>query len=65
MSKVSLGQLAAPCILYNLDGYYDALKLQLAHMIRLGLSSEAKQQGIYFAKNLAEIKALLDPAHIS
>lgn len=65
MSKVSLGQLDAPCILYNLDGYYDALKLQLAHMIRLGLSSEAKQQGIYFAKNLTGIKALLDPAHIS
>lgn len=59
MSRVSLGQLAAPCILYNLDGYYDALKAQLAHMIKLGLSSEDKQQGIYFAKNLNEIKDLL------
>ncbi len=59
MSRVSLGQLAAPCILYNLDGYYDALKAQLAHMIKLGLSSEEKQRGIYFAKNLNEIKALL------
>ena len=26
MSKVSLNQLDAPCILYNLDGYYDSLK---------------------------------------
>ena len=26
MSKVSLGQLDAPCILYDLNGYYDSLK---------------------------------------
>ena len=26
MSKVSLGHLDAPCILYNLNSYYDSLK---------------------------------------
>ena len=26
MSAVSLGHLSAPCILYNLDGYYNDLK---------------------------------------
>lgn len=36
MSKVSLKQLAAPCILYNLNGYYDHLKALLAHMIDMG-----------------------------
>ena len=55
MSKVSLGHLDAPCILYNLNGYYDGLKSQLAHMIRMGLSSWEKQVGIVFADDLAAI----------
>ena len=55
MSKVSLRHLDAPCILYNLNGYYDGLKSQLAHMIRMGLSSWEKQVGIVFADDLAAI----------
>lgn len=39
MSKVSLKHLEAPCILYNLNGYYDSLKTLLSHMTELGLSS--------------------------
>ena len=39
MSAVSLGHLSAPCILYNLDGYYNDLKALLEHMIDKGLSS--------------------------
>ncbi len=60
MSKVSLKQLAAPCILYNLNGYYDSLKALLDEMIRKGLSSPERQKGICFAKDLAEIRALLE-----
>ena len=59
MSKVSLKQLDAPCILYNLNGYYDSLKALLDHMIAMGLSSPESQQGISFADNLAEIKTIL------
>lgn len=59
MSKVSLKQLDAPCILYNLNGYYDSLKALLDHMIAKGLSSPERQQGISFAENLAEIKTIL------
>ena len=59
MSKVSLKQLDAPCILYNLNGYYDSLKALLDHMIAMGLSSSERQQGISFADNLAEIKTIL------
>lgn len=59
MSKVSLKQLDAPCILYNLNGYYDNLKALLDHMIAMGLSSPERQQGISFADNLAEIKTIL------
>lgn len=59
MSKVSLKQLDAPCILYNLNGYYDSLKALLDHMIAMGLSSPERQQEISFADNLAEIKTIL------
>jgi len=59
MSQVSLGQLSAPCILYDLDGYYCHLKALLAHMIASGLSSPERQRGIHFAQNLPEIQVLL------
>ena len=60
MSRVSLKQLSAPCILYDLDGYYDSLKALLHEMIRKGLSSPERQKGIFFAKDLEEIRALLE-----
>lgn len=59
MSKVSLGHLDALCILYNLNGYYDGLKILLSHMIEMGLSTIEKQKGIYFADSLDEIKNIL------
>ena len=59
MSKVSLKQLAAPCILYNLNGYYDHLKALLAHMTDMGLSTPERQEGIYFAEMLDDIRAIL------
>lgn len=59
MSKVSLKQLNAPCILYNLNGYYNSLKELLNHMIEKGLSSEKRQEGIFFAENLDEIKKII------
>lgn len=60
MSKVSLKHMNAPYILYNLNGYYDDLKALLAKMIDKGLSSKERQEGIYFAENLDEIKRILN-----
>ena len=60
MSKISLKHLNAPCILYNLNGYYNDLKALLDHMIEKGLSSRERQEGIYFAANLEEIKRILE-----
>ena len=51
------GPIWTPCILYDLDGYYAGLKALLAHMVEMGLSSPERQSGIYFVKNLDEIKA--------
>lgn len=62
MSKVSLKQLHAPCIFYNLHGYYDDLKALLHHMVEKGLSSKERQEGIYFAENLDEIERILKRA---
>ena len=59
MSLVSLKMLNAPCILYNLNGYYDCLKAQLEHMIRMGLSTPERQQGIWFADSLEAICDIL------
>ena len=59
MSKVSLKHLDAPCILYNLNGYYNALQALLEQMIEKGLSSRARQEGIYFAESLDQIRRIL------
>ena len=59
MSKVSLRHLHAPCILYNLDGFYDELQMLLRHMIEKGLSTPARQEDIYFVESLDDIKRIL------
>lgn len=62
MSKVSLKQLDAPCILYNLNGFYRDLKALLNYMIEMGLSSKERQEGIYFAESLEQIKRIISKA---
>lgn len=59
MSKVSLKHLTSPCILYNLNDYYDGLQTLLRHMTEMGLSSPERQEGIYFAKDLSEIREII------
>ena len=56
---VSLKQLDAPCILYNLNGYYNSLKELLNHMIEKGLSDQERQKGIFFADDLMQIQEML------
>lgn len=59
MSKISLKQLDAPCIFYNLNDYYKGMKELMSHMIKMGLSTNEKQKGIYFADSLDEIKNII------
>ncbi len=59
MARASLNRLDAPCIIYNLCGYYDSLKELLNHMIETGLSSREHQKDIHFASNLDEVVAIL------
>lgn len=60
ISKLSLGQLDAPCILYDLNGYYQPLHQLLQQMIAMGLSTPARQRNITFAADLAKIRAILE-----
>ena len=59
MSKTALRHLRAPCILYNINGYYDSLKALLRQMIAFGFSSEERQSGIFFADSLDEIQSVI------
>ena len=60
MSMITLGHLDAPCIIYNLKGYYDDLGRLLEKMTEKGLSSEEKLSGIRFVRTLEEIRAVID-----
>lgn len=59
ISRVALKKLIAPCILYNLDGYYEGLRTQLGHMVKMGLCTPEKLESVYFAADLEEIKGIL------
>ena len=59
MSRVSLKQLDAPCIFYNLNGYYNHMKAFLQTMKDEGLSSDERQKGIHFADTLEDIRKIL------
>ncbi len=59
MSQSALGFLKCPCIIYNLNGYYNSLRDLLYHMVRMDLSSEEKLRGISFAENISDIEKIL------
>ena len=59
MSKVALRHLDAPCILYDLNGYYTGLRMLLGQMLASELSTPEKLKGIRFASSLDEIAAIL------
>lgn len=62
MSMVSLGLLGTPCMLYDIDGYYEGLRMQLEKMKEMGLSSDSRQAGIYFVSSLEEIAEIVAQA---
>lgn len=60
ISMESLDQTTAPCILYNLHGYYDGLKAQLDRMIESGLCTKERLKRVYFVNTLEEIQKIID-----
>ena len=59
MSKVVLGHLTCPCIIYNLNGYYDSLQMLLDKMVEEGLAFPDLLSRISFAKDLGGIAQIL------
>ncbi len=60
MSMTSLNHLHAPCIVYNVGGYYDELQALLAKMIDYGFSTPARQSCIRFARSIDEIAQIIE-----
>ena len=60
MSKIVLGHLHAPCIIYNLNGYYDDLRRLLDRMVETELASEELLKGIRFAGSLREMTEIIE-----
>ncbi|WP_366930322.1 LOG family protein [uncultured Senegalimassilia sp.] len=63
ISLISLAQLDAPCILFNLNGFYDDLRALLNRMSDMGLSSPRRQRDIHFTSSLDEVADILAPLH--
>lgn len=63
ISLIALAQLDAPCILFNLNGFYDDLRALLNRMSDMGPSSPCRQRGTHFAHLLEEAADILAPLH--
>ena len=59
MSLVSLNIIDSPCILCNIDGYFNGRKALLETMISYDLSSEKRQSRIHFVSSISEIGELI------
>ena len=60
MTLVSLKMMDAPCVFYDLNGYYADLRRQLDKMIECGLSSKERQEGFSFVRNIEELETVLN-----
>ena len=50
----------APCIIYNLDHYYDHLEALLRHMEKEGFFARGGLRNVFFASDLEEIAGILN-----
>ena len=62
MSLAALKLTKAPCILYKMHGYYDPLRLQLRHMLDMGLTTPERLENIHFAADLEQIRRIVERA---
>lgn len=59
LSWARIGQNDKPCILYNLDGYYNPLKTLFATMADQGFLPEEDAEDIFFAQSIEEVEAYI------
>jgi len=59
MSMLALKHLNAPCVIYNLNGYYDSFREMLRKMVDTELCTDEKLKNVFFAENLEQIKEII------
>lgn len=60
MSMSCLGRLEAPVVLFNLNGFYDGLKMQLARMVQTGLTTPERLMDVRIVDTLADIERVIE-----
>ena len=60
ISWARIGQHQNPCILLNVDGYYDKLKGFYADMVTNGFLKESDHRGMLFADSIEELNDYID-----
>ena len=60
MSQIRLGHNDRPCLVLNLDGFYDPLKVMLDRMVSAGFLDRESRSRFLFAKDVEEIARYLD-----
>ncbi len=60
MCEEGINHLDCPCIIYNLNGYYNPLKELLDNMLKFGFSSNEKFKNIHFVSNIHEIEKIIN-----
>ncbi len=59
ISLNALGMLDVPCMFYDIDGYYEGLRMQMERMKKDGLSTEKRLGNVSFVKSIAEIERVI------
>ncbi len=59
ISWARIGQNSKPCILYNVDSYYNPLKQMLDDMVANGFLSQADRDKTLFSEDLEEMQAFI------
>ncbi|MDO4169048.1 MAG: TIGR00730 family Rossman fold protein [Lachnospiraceae bacterium] len=54
-----LGQNPKPCILFDVNGYYEPLKIVFDRMVEEGFLGQAERKSILFSDNLEEIERFI------
>lgn len=65
ISWARIGQNEKPCILYNVNGYFDALRNQFDHMVQEGFLSQEDRDKVLFTDELKEIERFINTSKIS
>lgn len=60
LSWARIGQNDKPCILYNLDGYYNSLKNLIQTMVREEFLDQEAMEEIFFAESLEEMESYIE-----